>query len=81
MERQHSEAVPFFDRRITGTGMPRSEQRRLYDERRVAVLPQQGIHLVVLHAIDLAHWRQKLLRHRYDDEKVIRQKLASYLPQ
>jgi hypothetical protein len=77
MERQHSEAVPFFDRRITGTGMPRSEQRRLYDERRMTVLPKHGIHLVVLHAADLARRRQRLLRHRQDDENIIRQKLAA----
>lgn len=34
-ERQHSEAVPFFDKpdRITVSGVPRGQQRALYDER------------------------------------------------
>src|SRR5262245_55172490 len=30
-ERQHSEAVKFFDRRIVASGITRGEQRKLYD--------------------------------------------------
>jgi hypothetical protein len=33
-EKQHSEAVPLFDRRATVSGVPRGEQRRLYDRRK-----------------------------------------------
>lgn len=45
-ERQHSEAVPFFDRKHTVSGVGRNEQRKLYDQRRRDVLPAQGIMLV-----------------------------------
>ena len=33
-ERQHTEDVPFFDRRPTVSGVPRGEQPALYDQRR-----------------------------------------------
>ncbi len=36
MERQHAESVPFFDRRLTVSGISRGEQRKRYDERRIA---------------------------------------------
>ena len=42
-ERQHSEATPFFDRRVASNGMTRGKQRRLYDRRRLRVLPKRGI--------------------------------------
>lgn len=49
-ERQHSEAVPFFDKpdRLTVSGVPRGEQRALYDERRRQLIPQHGIQLVIV---------------------------------
>ncbi len=49
-ERQHSEAVPFFDKldRMTVSGLSRGEPRALYDVRRRALVPQQGIRLVVV---------------------------------
>ncbi|MFG1372169.1 hypothetical protein V5F32_08345 [Xanthobacter oligotrophicus] len=54
-ERQHDEPVPFFDRRITAAGIPRGEQRRIYDKRRRQVLPEQGLRLVVISFGDLSH--------------------------
>jgi hypothetical protein len=48
-EKQHTVAVPLFDRRATVSGVPRGEQRRLYDQRKAEILPQQGIRLVVIH--------------------------------
>jgi hypothetical protein len=45
-ERQHTEEVPFFDRKPTLSGTGRGEQRRLYDQRRRDILPDQGIALV-----------------------------------
>ena len=40
-ERQHSEAVPFFDRpdRLTVSGVARGDQRALYDERPRQLIP------------------------------------------
>ena len=48
MERQHSEAVPFFDKRMTVSGITRGEQRKRYDARRREVLPAHGIRLFPL---------------------------------
>lgn len=42
-ERQHTEAVAFFDRKQTVSGVSRGEQRRIYDERRKAILPQHNV--------------------------------------
>lgn len=33
-ERQHFEAIPFMDRRLTISGVPRGVQRRIYDDRK-----------------------------------------------
>lgn len=38
-EKQHTEAVGFFDKRITASGISRGEQRKKYDERRRVLLP------------------------------------------
>lgn len=63
-ERQHSEAVPFFDKpdRVTVSGVSRGEQRALYDERRRQLVPQQGIRLVVITLDDFEHKRGKIVR-------------------
>ncbi len=47
-ERQHTEAVDFFDKpdKLTVSGVSRGEQRKLYDQRRRDVLPENGITLV-----------------------------------
>ncbi len=42
-ERQHSEAVALFDRRMTVSGVSRGEQRRRYDQLRREVLPKHGL--------------------------------------
>lgn len=77
-ERQHNEPVPFFDRRITAAGIPRGEQRRIYDERRRTVLPEQGVRLVVLRCSDLGHnGARRLLRDAERDERAIRAALQA----
>lgn len=54
-ERQHSEPVPFFDKpdRVTVSGVPRGQQRAIYDERRRERIPQQGIALVIISSTSL----------------------------
>ena len=47
-ERQHTEAIPIMDRRMTVSGVDRGTQRAIYDQRRRDVLPQHGIELVEL---------------------------------
>lgn len=76
-ERQHSEAVGFFDRRQTVSGVPRGEQRRLYDQRRREILPANGITLVEIDFSDLSHSsRKRLNKDRTYDQKILSSKLA-----
>lgn len=75
-ERQHTEAVAFFDRRQTVSGMSRGEQRKLYDQRRRDILPQHGIRLVELNYSDFEHTSSKRLKRvREKDLEVVRKKL------
>jgi len=79
-ERQHTEDVPFFDRHPTVSGVPRGEQRALYDQRRREVLPKHGIALVELSYSDFAHDnRKRLLRGLTDDAEIIRKRLRDWL--
>ncbi|WP_374254140.1 hypothetical protein [Xanthobacter sp.] len=72
-ERQHSEPVPFFDRRISAVGISRGVQRRAYDERRRVVLPEHGMTLVVICCSELSHnGRRRLMRDRERDQNAIR---------
>ena len=76
-ERQHSEAVPFFDRRLTVSGVGRSEQRRIYDKRRREVLPQYGIRLVSIAFSDFEYdGRKRIVRDRQRDITIIKKKLG-----
>jgi hypothetical protein len=80
-EMQHSEAVAFFDKRLTCSGCNRAEQRRRYDELRRKVLPQHGIRLIELDYSSLQHTTQKRLkRDTTKDEAVIRERLSEFLP-
>lgn len=80
LERQHHEPVGFFDRRSTVSGVPRSEQRRLYDERRRQILPTKGIGLLEISATQLScNSRQRLRRHRIADLEALRRLLVPWL--
>jgi len=81
-ERQHDEAVAIFDKPdvLTVSKVPRRKQRRLYDLRRAEVIPQQGLHLVIIKLSDLAcSARGKLLHDRDADMPVIATTLRPYL--
>jgi len=62
--RQHSEAVPFFDKpdRLTVSGVSRGEQRALYDELRRNLIPSQGLRLVIVTLDDSVGKRGKIVR-------------------
>jgi hypothetical protein len=76
-ERQHTEATPFFDRRLTLSGVGRGEQRRIYDRRRADEIPAHGLRLVVISTDDLtADRRVRLRRDRLADSRVIRERLS-----
>jgi hypothetical protein len=75
-ERQHTEEVKFFDKRQTGSGVGRGEQRKLYDQKRRDILPKHNIKLVELDYSEFEHTKaKKLLRYKEFDLKVIKEKL------
>jgi hypothetical protein len=78
-ERQHRERVGFFDDKPTVSGVPRGEQRRMYDERRADLLPRHGYSLVVLNVDEFAHNRAKRLLRTPQDQTVISRRLASFI--
>lgn len=79
-ERQHTEAVPHFDKRFTISGISRREQRLKYDLRRQEILTKHGIGLVTLCYLIFAHESDKrLVRVPNEDSKIIKERLKSYL--
>ncbi|GAA3781135.1 hypothetical protein GCM10022271_11760 [Corallibacter vietnamensis] len=79
-ERQHTEAVLHFDKRMTVSGMSRGEQRKRYDERRRIELPKKGIKLIIFDYSEFEHYSNKrLVRNKLEDIKVIKQKLLNKL--
>ncbi|HCE56614.1 MAG TPA: hypothetical protein DER09_02175 [Prolixibacteraceae bacterium] len=79
-EKQHTEAVSFFDKRQTVSGVGRGEQRRIYDQRRREVLPRHNIKLIEFDYSEFEHIRsKKLVRNKPEDLKVIKRKLTEPL--
>lgn len=75
-ERQHTEATPFMDKRMTCSGCDRGEQRRRYDQRKARVLAEHGITLLVLgHEMFACDGRKRLRRKNDEDTAVIRKQL------
>lgn len=82
-EPQHSKAVPHFDKpnKITVSGVSRGKQRQIYDQRRLTVLPQHGVTVIVLRYDQFAVNSQgRLKRSIADDLAVIRCELSGYIP-
>ena len=65
-ERQHTEEVKFFNRRMTVSGVSRGEQRKIYDERRRTELPKHGIKLVVISYTDFGTTKTLVRNHDVD---------------
>ncbi|MEO9168115.1 MAG: hypothetical protein ABI230_06910 [Aestuariivirga sp.] len=79
-EKQHSESVPFMDKRMTVSGITRGEQRKKYDQRRRDELPKQGLTLIILDCRNFSIGQSKRLRRELAaDESVIRHKLSKYI--
>lgn len=79
-EKQHTEAVPFFDKKNTVSGVSRDEQRRIYDERRKEVLPQHGIEVVIISYNDFKYDGQKrIIRNKERDLEIVKRKLNAVL--
>ena len=66
--------MPFFDNKKTVSGVSRSVQRKIYDERRKTVLPQHGIKLVIISYSDFGD-SKKIKRDHNRDIEVVRRKL------
>jgi hypothetical protein len=45
-EKQHFEPVPFWDQKLTASGMTRGEQRKIYDQRKVEKTAEHGVRLL-----------------------------------
>lgn len=77
-ESQHRTSTPFFDRKMTVSGVTRGEQRKKYDERRIAVLPQHGIRLIHIHHTDFG--TTKRIHRNYErDLEIVKQKLYEFI--
>lgn len=74
-EKQHTESVSFFDKKMTVSGVSRGEQRKIYDERRRKVLPEHGIKLIVINYTDFGNTK-KLSRNPVKDTETIRKILS-----
>ena len=77
-EYQHNSSVPLFDKKMTVSGVSRDKQRRIYDQRRIDVLPKHGINIIVLHYSDFGTTK-KLKQNIESDLKVISEKLKKYI--
>lgn len=75
-ERQHSEPVPFFDNKVTSTGMLRGAQRALYDARKAELIPQHGLTLLVIDYRDFSHKKGKIMRDPARDREIVAALLA-----
>ena len=80
-EKQHTEEVRFFDKpnKLTVSGVNRAEQRRIYDQRRRDILPQNGVELVEISYADFNYNKQKkIIRNYKNDLNVIKSILRNY---
>ena len=75
-ERQHSESVPFFDNKVTSTGVLRGRQRTSYDARKAALIPQHGLTLLVIDYRDFCHKKGKIVRDAPRDRQIVAALLA-----
>ena len=77
-EKQHSEAVGLFDRRQTLSGVNRGLQRKLYDDRRVKLIPQHGLALVIIPMADFVVRRNLIVPNRDADLAAVRKYVGAF---
>jgi hypothetical protein len=77
-ERQHDEPVKLFDQRDTVSGVSRGAQRRIYDDRRVELIPINGLSLVVIPATAFELKRKKIVRVPEQDLLVVGRFLSEH---
>jgi hypothetical protein len=79
-ERQHTEAVDFFDKpnKLTISGVHRGLQRKIYDERRRLVLTEKGFILIEFSYADFQFdKRKRIVRNESGDTLIIAKKLKA----
>jgi hypothetical protein len=82
LEKQHTEEISLFDKadRVTVSGVSRSEQRKIYDQRRRTVLKNKEIDLIeVDYSLFEVDNNKKLLRNKENDIQVLSQLLTKYI--
>ena len=73
-ERQHSEPVFHFDKphKMTVSGVHRGEQRKIYDQRRRDLIPENGIKLIEIDYTQFEYdGRKRIVRDRERDIEVV----------
>ena len=75
-EVQHTRPTPFFDRRLTVSGVGRGEQRRLYDQRKARLIPEQGLRLVVIHKAAFVVRSARIVRDHGRDDIIVQRHLG-----
>lgn len=78
-ERQHTQRVALFDDRNTVSGVPRSEQRRRYDDYRRTLLPKHVYGLVVFDYAEFDHTRGGRLVRNGRDREIVTARLQACL--
>jgi hypothetical protein len=74
-EKQHTEAVKHFDKPniMTVSGVNRGEQRKIYDQRRRDILPENGIKLVEISYADFNYdSKKKIKRNKNIDLEIVK---------
>lgn len=76
-ERQHSEAIAFFDKpdKLTVSGVHRCTQRAIYDDRRRRLIPDHGLVLLIITLDEFDHRRGKIGRQPERDIDTIARRL------
>lgn len=81
-ESQHEQPVPFFDKpdQVTVSGVPRAAQRALYDQRRLELIPQHNLSVVVIRKSELVCTPSgRLIYAQIKDMATIRGKLEKFV--
>ena len=79
-EYQHTNPVKHFDKpdKITVSGVSRGEQRKIYDQRRRDVLPENEIKLIEIDFTDFEYdSRNRILRDGEKDLEIVKKKLTN----
>lgn len=77
-EEQHTNAVKHFDKPdvLTVSGVHRGVQRRLYDERKAHLIPENGLRLVVIPKSEFTVRRKHIVPNPERDTETVRRLLG-----